>query len=171
MYKNSMSQLIKNRKFSLIILSSIFLTVIALFSCNQNGASNSNNKDQSDIENRKKCYFFAFKSDTIYLSLNESKDSITGVLNYIAYEKDSRLGTLSGGYFRSDTLFAQYNSTQEGQTSDCEMAMLKKGNGYVLTNNIWGENYTYNTDYTKGSFSNRGKIKFDGEELKPIECR
>jgi hypothetical protein len=171
MYKNSMSQLIKNRKFSLIILSSIFLTVITFFSCNQNGASNSNDKDQSDIENRKKCYFFAFKSDTIFLSLNESKDSITGVLNYIAYEKDSRLGTLSGGYFRSDTLFAQYKSTQEGQTSDCEMAMLKKGNGYVLTNNIWGENYTYNSDYTKGSFSNRGKIKFDGGELKPFDCR
>ena len=161
----------KKINISLFSLASLLLIGITLFSCNQNAAPRSEDSKQSEIIKTKNCYFFAFKTDTVFLSLNQGKDSITGELNYIPYEKDSRFGTLSGGYFSGDTLFALYNSTQEGQTSDCEMALLKKDNGYVLTNDIWGNNYTFNSDYTKGSFISKGKIKFDGEELKPCDCK
>ncbi len=154
-----------------LILILLFNASIALISCNQNTTNKSEENKQSEIAETKSCYLYTFKTDTVFLSLTQGKDSITGELNYLPYEKDGCLGTLSGGYFRGDTLFALYNSTQEGQTSDCEMAMLKKGNGYALTNGIGGDNYTFNADYTKGRFINRSKIKFDGEELKPCACK
>lgn len=159
------------RSTSLCILASVLIASITLISCNQNTTPKGEDNKQSEATETKSCYFFAFKTDTVFLSLTQGKDSITGELNYIPYEKDSRFGTLSGGYFIGDTLFALYNSTQEGQTSDCEMAMLKKGDAYILTNDIWGDNYTYNSDYTKGSFVSRAKIEFDGEELKPCNCK
>jgi hypothetical protein len=65
-----------------------------------------------------------------------------------------------------------YNSTQEGQTSDSEVAILKKGDGYILSNDIGGgDNYKFNSDYTKGYFIDKSKIKFDGEELKPMDMQ
>jgi hypothetical protein len=152
-------------------LSSLILFVITIFSCNQNTGSKSEGKNQKETIESKNCYLYAFKTDSIFLSIIQGKDSITGVLDYIPYEKDACLGTLSGGYYRGDTLYAMYNSTQEGQTSDCEMAILKKGNNYILTNDIGGDNYTFNADYTKGSFKNKSKIKFTGEELKPFDCK
>ena len=87
----------------------------------------------------------------------------------LPFEKDTRTGTIYEGKMSGDTLIAIFNSTQEGQDSDCEIAFLKKNDGFVFTNDIYGEtNYQYNKDYTKGSLVNKGKIKFNGDFLKLV---
>lgn len=161
----------KKTNISLLKSTYFLLIGIILFSCNQNVTLKNEGSNQTESIETKNCYFSGISTDSIFLTINIAKDSITGSLDYIPYEKDGRIGTLYNGFFSGDTLFAMYNSTQEGQTSDCEMALLKKGNGYVLTNDIWGNNYTYNADYTKGSFVDKGKIKFDGEEVNPKDCK
>lgn len=101
--------------------------------------------------------------------LQNTNEEITGTLSILPFEKDSRIGTIYAGKMNGDTLYAMFNSTQEGQDSDCEIAFLRKENGFVLTNDFYSEtNYQYNKDYTKGSFISKGKIKFDGEFLRKV---
>lgn len=101
--------------------------------------------------------------------LQNTNKEITGTLSILPFEKDTRTGTIYEGKMSGDTLIAIFNSTQEGQDSDCEIAFLKKNDGFVFTNDIYGEtNYQYNKDYTKGSLVNKGKIKFNGEFLKLV---
>lgn len=114
-------------------------------------------------------YLYANNKDTTRLVLKNAGAEISGSLDILPFEKDSRRGTLSKGEMKGDTLFALYKSIQEGQESECEIAFLKKGDAYVLTNDIFGEeNFQYNADYSKGSFKNKQAIKFDGETLNKI---
>lgn len=147
------------------------VTVIALlFSCNQNqnneqGQSGTNQDLKAEAE---QVYLYASNGDTILLAIKTVEDSIVGNL-ILPFEKDSRIGTISSGHFKGDTLYAIFNSTQEGQNLECEIAFLKKDSSYIFSNDIYGEeNYQYNTDYTKGGFKNRSVIKFDGELLNLI---
>ena len=162
----------KKTKISLLQVTYSLLIGITLFSCNQNTSPKNEGAKQTEKVETKNCYFSGISTDSIFLTINIGKDSVTGTLDYIPFEKDACIGTLYNGFFSGDTLFAMYNSTQEGQTSDSEVAILKKGDGYILSNDIWGgDNYKFNSDYTKGYFIDKSKIKFDGEELKPMDCR
>ena len=108
--------------------------------------------------------------DTIVLTLHQNEGSISGELSFLPYEKDARKGAISDGVMKGDTLFASYKSMQEGQETMCEIAFLKKGQSYLLTNDIFGEiNYEYNSDFTEGHFKDKSKIKFDGETLQKVE--
>lgn len=117
------------------------------------------------------CYLSAANKDSISLTLNYAASEITGELNILPFEKDSRRGTLKNGKMQGDTLFAIYDSQQEGMRSECEIAFLKKDATYILSNDIYSEtNYVYNADYTKGNFKDKSAIKFDGETLGAIDC-
>jgi hypothetical protein len=114
-------------------------------------------------------YTHIMNKDSIVLVLKNVDGKIEGKLDISYYEKDSRRGTLSNGILQGDTLYANYLSMQEGEQSDCEIAFLKKGDTYIMTNDFIGEdNYQYSKDYTKGSFKHKNKIKFDGDTLKMI---
>lgn len=114
-------------------------------------------------------YLHANNGDTVLLVLQNTDSMISGKLDILPYQKDSRKGTIENGEMKGDTLFAIFNSMQEGSRSDCEIAFLKNGNSFILSNDIYGmDNYQYNSDYSKGSFINRKTIKFDGETLKKV---
>ncbi len=150
------------------------ITISALFiSCSESKPNIDNTDIATDTTNaiiiETNAYLYGNNGDTILLNLQNTNQDITGALSILPFEKDSRMGTIHAGKMSGDTLFAIYNSTQEGQDSECEIAFLKKNDGYILTNDIYGEtNYQYNKDYTKGSFIDKSKIKFDGEFLKKV---
>lgn len=52
------------------------------------------------------------------------------------------------------------------------MAILKKGDTYILTNDHFGgDNYKYDAAYTNGKFIDKNKITFTGDTLKLVTCR
>jgi hypothetical protein len=146
------------------------LLAICLYSCN----NEPNKKEESKTENTvtTTCYLAAFHQDTVTLQLKDSNNVLAGSLDYLPYEKDGTIGSLYDIKISGDTLFAMYQSTQEGQESFCEMAMLKKNSTYILTNDILGgNNYKFDTSYTHGKFIDKSKIAFDGDTLKAINCK
>lgn len=154
------------------------LTILAatciFASCNENKPNTQNTAVATDTTNavviESNAYLYGNNGDTVLLMLQNINEEITGTLSILPFEKDNRIGTIYAGKMNGDTLYAMFNSTQEGQDSDCEIAFLKKNDGFVFTNDIYSEaNYQYNKDYTKGSFINKGKIKFDGEFLKKVD--
>lgn len=156
-------------KHTLIILAAVCIFA----SCSENKPNTTNTAIATDTTNavmvESESFLYEKNRDSIILNLKYTASEITGTLDYLPYEKDGTIGTLHAGKMSGDTLFAIYNSTQEGQDSECEIAFLKKNDGYMLTNEIdGGANYQYNKDYTKGSFIDNGKIKFDGEFLKKV---
>ena len=153
------------------------LTILAatciFASCSENKPNTTNTAVATDTTNavvvESNAYLYGKNGDTVLLMLQNTNEEITGTLSILPFAKDSRTGTIYAGKINGDTLYAMFRSTQEGQDSDCEIAFLKKDNGFVLTNDIYSEtDYQYNIDYTKGSFVNQGKIKFDGEFLKKV---
>jgi hypothetical protein len=156
-------------KHSLTILAAACIFA----SCSENKPNTTNNAIATDTTNavvvESNAYLYGNNGDTVLLMLQNTNEEITGTLSILPFEKDSRIGTIYAGKMNGDTLYAMFNSTQEGQDSDCEIAFLRKESGFVLTNDIYSEtNYQYNKDYTKGSFISKGKIKFDGEFLRKV---
>jgi hypothetical protein len=148
------------------------LVSLAIFLCSCNSETNSKEEHKTAKPVTTTCYIAAFHQDTVTMQLKDSNSIITGVLNYLPYEKDSRIGNLYDMKFSGDTLFAMYQSTQEGQETFCEMAMLKKNNSYILTNDIWsGNNYKFDTSYTHGKFVDKNKIAFNGDTLTAANCK
>jgi hypothetical protein len=147
----------------------IVTTAIILCSCNNQTNKKEENKTAKPVTTS--CYIYAFHQDTVMLQLKDSNSVFTGTLNYLPYEKDGTIGSLYNIKTSGDTLFAMYQSTQEGQESFCEMAMLKKDNSYILTNDIWSNtNYKYDSSYTYGKFIDKNKISFNGDTLKVANC-
>lgn len=150
-----------------------FLAVAAFIitSCSENNTSQqnitvANDTIATEVSNS---YLYGNNGDTIVLNLQNSPNEISGTLDILPFEKDSRMGKISHGKMSGDTLYAIFTSTQEGQDSECEIAFLKNGDDFVFTNDIYGEsNYQYNKDYTKGMFIDKSKIKFDAEVLKKV---
>lgn len=123
--------------------------------------------ESSDYEARD--YLYAKAKDTVRMTLKSTYKLISGELHLLPFAKDSRRGTITDGQMKGDTLFAIYKSTQEGQESECEIALLKRGDEFVLSDDFFGEsNYKYNDAYTKGWFKDRKKITFEGYVLKRI---
>ena len=150
-----------------------YLTIISLviFLCGCNNKANKNEDNKTGKGIAVSCYLSAFHQDTVMLQLKDSNSVLTGILNYLPYEKDGTIGSLYDIKLNGDTLFAMYQSTQEGQESICEMAMLKKNNSYILTDDIWNNtNYKFDSSYTHGKFIEKNKISFNGDTLKVANC-
>lgn len=155
-------------KQTLILLAA---TTIIMTSCSENKTSQQSTNTANDtiVSVVSNSYLYGNNGDTILLNLQNSSYEISGTLDILPYEKDSRMGKISNGKMSGDTLFATFTSSQEGQDSECEIAFLKNGDDFVFTNDIYGEsNYQYNKDYTKGVFKDKSKIKFDAEVLKMV---
>ena len=147
----------------------IILFIIFLSGCNNKTNHQEENKTGKVVT--VSCYLSAFHQDTVMLQLKDSNSVLTGLLNYLPYEKDGTIGNLYDIKVNGDTLFAMYQSTQEGQESFCEMAMLKKNNSYILTDDIWNNtNYKFDSSYTHGKFINKNNISFNGDTLKVTNC-
>lgn len=160
-------------KKTILILSTFVLSILVISCKNEEVKVNDTvaKKDTTSKE-EKSCYLYASNNDTVYLSIDPGKIGKSGELNFLPYEKDARIGTLSELTTHGDTLFAKYNSTQEGMTNDGEVAFLKTKEGYIISDDIWGtENYQYNETYTIGTFKDKHKIKFTGNLLKKIPCK
>ena len=156
-----------NKQFLLYLLMAVCL--VAASCKNKASTEQTANKDSLSSFNKTTAYMASEDRDTVFFVLHQTAQSITGKLNFLAYEKDSRIGTISSGKMNGDTLFVQYNSVQEGMESDCEIALLKKDSVYILSNDFYGtDNYQYNANYTKGTFKDKRRIKFDGVVLKQV---
>ena len=150
----------------------LVLCTIAVSCKNKASNEQTENKDRVVAIDETNCYIASKGRDTVFIILHQVGQSITGKLNFMAYESDSRIGTVTSGKMNGDTLFAQYISAQEGMESDCEIALLKKESTYILSNDFYGsENYQFNTDDTKGTFKDKRHIKFDGVVLKTRHFR
>ena len=151
----------------------IIVMELVFIACSNNSTTN-NNKEvvpDSSLKTEKSCYLYASNNDTVFLSISSKPTGASGELNFLPYEKDARLGTISEIKTVGDTLYAQYNSTQEGMTNVCEVAFLKTKEGYIVSDDIWGsDNYQYNGSYTVGTFKDKHKIKFNGDLLKSVAC-
>jgi len=157
----------KHYSLTILAVASIFI------SCSENKPNIQNTAVASDTTKavvvESESFLYEKNGDSIILNLKYATSEITGTLDFLPYEKDGTIGTLHSGKMSGDTLYAIYNSTQEGQDSECEIAFLKKNDGYIVTNEIdGGTNYQYNKDYTKGSFIDKSKIKFEGEFLRKV---
>ncbi len=158
----------KVKLITIIIVSASFFVA-----CNNNPPKDINKvaASQKSVKTEKSCYLYSSNNDTVYLSLNTDSNRLSGELNFLPFEKDARIGTLSELKYQGDTLYAQYNSTQEGMTNICEIAFLKTKEGYIVTDDIWGgDNFQYNEAYTVGTFKDKHKIKFNGYLLKSVAC-
>lgn len=135
-----------------------------------------NNTEKKEMKEEKKtvttnCYLAAFNNDTTFLKITDSASVLSGELNYLPWEKDASIGILRNITINGDTLFGIYEHDQEGMHSICEIALLKKDNNYILTNDIWGgDNYAYDSTYTIGKFIAKNKITFTGDTLHPAQC-
>jgi len=166
-----------------LTITALALATTILFSCNQQTKTESPTTENTANENptnetvtneniavgNKQVYLYAQNRDTTRLILEIAGNPISGKLDILPFQKDSRIGVLADVQIKGDTLFAMYTSMQEGNESECEIAFLKKGDSYILTNDIFLEsNYQYNSDYSKGSFKDKNSIKFDGDTLKLV---
>lgn len=110
-------------------------------------------KDTSVSEVEISCYSRKTDKDTIMLVLQKTGESITGKLSYKIYEKDSNTGTLSG-YFRNDTLRADYTFMSEGTESVREVIFLKRGDQLLEATGAMEDRMG------KMVFSNRAVLQF-----------
>ncbi|OYU79587.1 MAG: hypothetical protein CFE23_13455 [Flavobacterium sp. BFFFF1] len=112
------------------------------------------------------CYQAVLKKDTITLRLDlKGTDIVSGKLTYNFFEKDKSDGTITGK-MHGDTLYANYIFTAEGQTSQSEVAFLKKGETFI-------EGYGDISDDGKGkvTFKNKRKLNFGSNTvLHKIAC-
>ncbi len=132
-------------------------------------SNDTTNKVTSTQDNWQKKYLFAKNKNSVKLNIKKVGSEIMGELKFLYLMKDNRLGILSKGIIKGDTLFALYDSMQEGQRNLCEVAFLKDGNNFIISNDIFGfDNYQYNENYSKGWFKNKSKIKFNGVTLLEI---
>jgi hypothetical protein len=153
-------------RFFIILL----LLACAMSSCNNQESAQKEIKPTANI--KFSCYVYAWNNDTVSLQLKDSNAIITGTLNYLPYEKDGTIGELYDMKVFGDTLFGTYKSFQEGIETIGEMALLKKGDTYILTNDNWGgDNYKYDTANTNGKFVDKSKITFTGDTLKLVTCK
>jgi len=151
------------------IITIISMYCILMSSCQEDQKNHTYQQKTSETNINQESYLYEENKDTILLSLAKTENSISGKLDILRFQKDSRRGTIHDGRFTGDTLFAIYQSMQEGQISACEIAFLRKGDVLILSNDIFGENnYQYNDDYSKGRFKDKQLIKFDGDTLKKI---
>lgn len=148
---------------------SLLIATIILLSCNNQSTKKEEAKPTSTVTTS--CYLFALNNDSVKLQLTDSNHIITGNLDYLPFEKDAAIGKLYDMKMKGDTLLGMYKYYQEGMEFIGEMAMLKKGNNIILTNdNFASDNYKLDSSYNNGKFIDKSKITFTGDTLKPVNC-
>lgn len=76
------------------------------------------------------CYRYVLKRDTILLQLQQKGKTVTGLMSFDNYQKDSSHGDITG-YENGDTLYVLYDFMSEGMRSVMEIALLKSGNSLI----------------------------------------
>jgi len=90
-----------------------------------------NHSDSSLAERQSlNCYRFVLKRDTILLQLRQTGDSISGVMSFDNYQKDSSHGDING-HSNKDTIYVLYKFFSEGMRSVMEIAFLKSGSSLI----------------------------------------
>lgn len=114
------------------------LLLACLLMAAMGACQNSSNKvaDTNKKVDTTTCFLSAFNQDTVTLQLRDSMGVLSGKLDYLPYEKDGTIGDLYNLTNKGDTLFGTYKSMQEGQETVGEIALLKRGNTFILTNEI-----------------------------------
>jgi len=113
-----------------IILYTILISSL-LFACGNKNQTSAVNQDKTEaIENKifvpvTTCYMGSMGKDSFHLKVETFENVVTGSLAYLFYEKDQQRGTFEGK-FSSDTLWADYTYSSEGQTSIRQIAFLFK---------------------------------------------
>jgi predicted SnoaL-like aldol condensation-catalyzing enzyme len=72
------------------------------------------------------CFLNSMGKDSTAVELMVKGDKVTGHLNWMPYEKDSRKGTLEGT-IKDDTIRANWTFMQEGMTDTLAVNFLLKG--------------------------------------------
>lgn len=89
------------------------------------------NHDTLQIETQAlNCYRYVLKRDTILLQLQQRGDSITGVMSFDNYQKDSSHGDIKG-HINKDTIYVLYNFLSEGMRSVMEIALLRTDSSLI----------------------------------------
>lgn len=153
-------------------LSSIFISVTILFSCNDNSASQEKStekqhelKEPSADTNSITCYGLNNGKDTVLMKIKIDEGQVSGDLMYHYFEKDKNTGTLKGKMI-GDTLLGTYTFMSEGKESVRPVVFLKNGNemieGYGKLDSTTGE----------PDLADRSAIKFDNKFiLKQTDCQ
>lgn len=109
------------------------------------------------------CYIGVSGKDSVFVSLDDNLGTIIGKMRYKNFEKDSSFGDVSGTQ-NGDTLKLNYVFEAEGTTSDREIYFLRKDGN--LIEGI-GE---HKVEADKDLYLDSGKLKYDGQVLKPVDC-
>ena len=153
-------------------LSSIFISVTILFSCNDNSASlEKSTEEQHELKepsadtNSITCYGLNNGKDTVLMKIKIDEGQVSGDLMYHYFEKDKNTGTLKGKMI-GDTLLGTYTFMSEGKESVRPVVFLKNGNemieGYGKLDSTTGE----------PDLADRSAIKFDNKFiLKQTDCQ
>lgn len=65
--------------------------------------------------------------DSTYVELTVTGDKVSGKMNWIPYQKDSRKGTLEGA-FKKDTIHGKWRFMQEGMNDTLAVDLILKDN-------------------------------------------
>lgn len=117
------------------------LLIITLLGCNAESSKDNSVADSQEnspgntdttqiVKDVLNCYRYTIGRDTILLQLRQSEDSISGVMSFDNYEKDSSHGDIKG-YSNKDTIYVLYNFFSEGMRSVMEIALLRSGNSLI----------------------------------------
>lgn len=110
------------------------------------------------------CYVSYANQDTVMLRINPGDTTVTGDLEYLFYEKDHNMGTITGA-FHGDTLLANYLFWSEGMESEREVAFLRRGDSLL-------EGYASVIERDSlMAFADRDSLRFgDGYVLTRTDC-
>lgn len=112
----------------------------------------------------KHCYTYTENRDTVFLSVNYQKDSVTGELIYQLYQKDKNKGTIAGT-IKNDLLIADYSFLSEGVMSVRQVAFKRSATGFTEAHGASQEKNG------KMVFTDINALQFDGPViLKEVEC-
>jgi hypothetical protein len=84
----------------------------------------SNGKDTADVYSV--CFLHTMGKDSTAVELMIKGENVTGNLNWLPYEKDSRKGILAGT-IKNDTIHAKWSFMQEGMKDTIGVNFLLKG--------------------------------------------
>ncbi len=93
----------------------VFLAAIILVSCSNNEQKNQQNSENK--RNEKLCFLFTDglkNEDSTSLNIHIQDTLVTGEYNYIPYEKDAAIGTISG-VIKDSIIECVYTYSQEGE--------------------------------------------------------
>ena len=152
-----------------------FVIIATLFSCNKKTEQNILKQDSTGVFSDEEtsadsalatttaCYMEATGKDTLFAQIDDNLGTISGVLHYKNFQKDSSSGDIIG-FSSGDTIKVDYTFQSEGITSIREIWFLKKDG------KLWEGIGAY--DATGERYADAKKIKFEeGHVLSTANCK